>query len=209
MILKRGFVLLLLLIVCLFAPSTSFAHPGNTASDGCHYCWTNCAYWGEIYGQRHCHGGYSPPAPVVYNPLEYMQATKSLYPNYDGETFDIDIELDDSSPSSYSVTLNKCNGCNPGPSADFYTPKFSFVNVKPGRWYMNVKKEVGGYWTTTTVWTLDMPEWYPPPTPIPLPTTTPTQTPVLLNTVGGIPLLSYLFIGGGLTLFYFINKKKE
>lgn len=33
------------------------AHPGNTASDGCHYCRTNCDYWGEVYGERHCHGG--------------------------------------------------------------------------------------------------------------------------------------------------------
>jgi len=35
------------------------AHPGNTASDGCHYCRTNCDYWGEVYGERHCHGGNS------------------------------------------------------------------------------------------------------------------------------------------------------
>lgn len=47
-----------------FAVSVS-AHPGNTASDGMHYCWTNCSSWGEVYGQRHGHGGYtssySPP----------------------------------------------------------------------------------------------------------------------------------------------------
>lgn len=35
------------------------AHPGRTASDGCHYCRTNCAYWGEAAGARHCHGGYN------------------------------------------------------------------------------------------------------------------------------------------------------
>ena len=31
------------------------AHPGRTASDGCHYCRTNCAKWGEREGARHCH----------------------------------------------------------------------------------------------------------------------------------------------------------
>ena len=34
------------------------AHPGNTASDGCHYCWTNCDYWGEEWEERHCHWDY-------------------------------------------------------------------------------------------------------------------------------------------------------
>ena len=33
-----------------------FAHPGNTASDGCHYCRTNCDKWGVPWNQRHCHG---------------------------------------------------------------------------------------------------------------------------------------------------------
>ena len=34
----------------------SYAHPGGTASDGCHYCWTDCRKWEERYGVRHCHG---------------------------------------------------------------------------------------------------------------------------------------------------------
>lgn len=38
------------------------AHPGNTASDGCHYCRTNCDKWGEVYGERHCHGGSTSTA---------------------------------------------------------------------------------------------------------------------------------------------------
>ncbi len=33
------------------------AHPGNTASDGCHYCRTNCDEWGVAYDERHCHNG--------------------------------------------------------------------------------------------------------------------------------------------------------
>jgi hypothetical protein len=37
------------------------AHPGSTASDGCHYCRTNCDRWGEAYGERHCH---NTPAPT-------------------------------------------------------------------------------------------------------------------------------------------------
>lgn len=54
-----------LVVLALFlANSQVLAHPGNTAADGCHYCRTNCAKWGEIEGERHCHGG-TAPAPVA------------------------------------------------------------------------------------------------------------------------------------------------
>lgn len=43
------------LVLCLTSFSV-YAHPGRTASDGCHYCRTNCDKWGEQYGARHCHG---------------------------------------------------------------------------------------------------------------------------------------------------------
>jgi len=50
-------------------PNNSLAHPGNTASDGCHYCRTNCGRWGVPWNERHCHGGSislppaAPPPP--------------------------------------------------------------------------------------------------------------------------------------------------
>jgi hypothetical protein len=53
-------------------PMYSYAHPGNTAADGMHYCHTNCDYWGVPWGQRHGHGGgsYSSySAPVQYEPI--------------------------------------------------------------------------------------------------------------------------------------------
>ena len=31
------------------------AHPGGLASDGCHYCQTNCSSWGVRVNARHCH----------------------------------------------------------------------------------------------------------------------------------------------------------
>ena len=44
----------LALFVTLSA-STAWVHPGGIAADGCHYCRTNCAKWGEVAGDRHCH----------------------------------------------------------------------------------------------------------------------------------------------------------
>ena len=59
---------LLVLAVALTA-SPAGAHPGNRAADGCHYCRTNCTKWGEVAGERHCHGQKArsrqtgPPSP--------------------------------------------------------------------------------------------------------------------------------------------------
>ena len=56
----------------IFLPKNIFAHPGNTAADGCHYCRTNCDKWGVPWNERHCHGGAietikptSTPRPTV------------------------------------------------------------------------------------------------------------------------------------------------
>ena len=47
-----------LLFTSLILTSQVFAHPGRTASDGCHYCRTNCDKWGVPWNVRHCHNGH-------------------------------------------------------------------------------------------------------------------------------------------------------
>ena len=44
------------LILTTLASAVVSAHPGRTASDGCHYCRTNCDQWGVPWNVRHCHG---------------------------------------------------------------------------------------------------------------------------------------------------------
>ena len=68
------------LFVAVVGPgaAAALAHPGRTASDGCHYCRTNCASWGVPQDQRHCHngggggsgtsGGSAPPADTTPPP---------------------------------------------------------------------------------------------------------------------------------------------
>jgi len=56
-----------LLVVFLFKTPV-FAHPGRTASDGCHYCRTRCGYWGVPWNARHCHGGTVPAPPPKVEP---------------------------------------------------------------------------------------------------------------------------------------------
>ena len=47
-------------LLVLFPVAPSWGHPGNTAADGCHFCRTNCAQWGEVAGTRHCHEERQP-----------------------------------------------------------------------------------------------------------------------------------------------------
>jgi len=68
------------LAVFLFSTEVK-AHPGNTASDGCHYCRTNCSKWGEVSGARHCHGGYVAPAPIKPPPPKYAPPPPSPKPS--------------------------------------------------------------------------------------------------------------------------------
>ena len=49
------------------------AHPGRTASDGCHYCWTNCDRWGEAEGARHCHGNNIEEFSPKFTPIGHHE----------------------------------------------------------------------------------------------------------------------------------------
>lgn len=64
---KKWMLLLSTLAVLIFMyPKNSYAHPGRTAADGCHYCRTNCDRWGVAWNERHCHGGssYKSTTPI-------------------------------------------------------------------------------------------------------------------------------------------------
>jgi len=58
-----------LIILSIFIPSSILAHPGRTASDGCHYCRTNCDRWDVGWNVRYCHNGYSEPEPIYIAPV--------------------------------------------------------------------------------------------------------------------------------------------
>ena len=64
---RIAIIIVLTIISFLAVIPFSYAHPGNTASDGCHYCRTNCDSWGQLWNQRHCHGGYSSPPASNYS----------------------------------------------------------------------------------------------------------------------------------------------
>lgn len=67
-------------VLVLMSASPSLAHPGNTASDGCHYCRTNCDYWGVPWNERHCHGGYVAPEPIYVAPTSVPAQNNIVIP---------------------------------------------------------------------------------------------------------------------------------
>lgn len=102
-------LLTLLLFFCAISQQVQ-AHPGNTASDGCHYCRTNCSSWGYTYGVRHCHGGgFSTPSvtPTYTTPtftIPTYDTTPSCplnaYYDYSGDSCVCNY--------GYTVSNNKC-----------------------------------------------------------------------------------------------------
>jgi hypothetical protein len=75
-------ILIIASLPLLFSFSNSaYAHPGNTAYDGCHYCWTNCTKWGREYGVRHCHGGLKEDAP---KPPNFLDTNTKVEHTHDG-----------------------------------------------------------------------------------------------------------------------------
>lgn len=47
--------IIIFVTVLIIFTQNIFAHPGNTDSDGCHTCRTNCEKWGLNYDEYHCH----------------------------------------------------------------------------------------------------------------------------------------------------------
>ena len=73
-----------LTLAVVLTASPALAHPGGLAADGCHYCRTNCAEWGEVEGARHCHDRTSPPQPA---PAPEEVAGRAVV--IDGDTLDV------------------------------------------------------------------------------------------------------------------------
>lgn len=79
----------IIIMASLFAGAAPFfvsAHPGRTASDGCHYCRTNCDYWGVPWNERHCHGGtiiepsLTPPPTPIQTPAQTAPSPQPVIP---------------------------------------------------------------------------------------------------------------------------------
>lgn len=106
-------ILVFLLLTLVFIAPVS-AHPGRTASDGCHYCRTNCDRWGVPWNARHCHGGYSTPYTTPYStPYSTPYITppdSTTTPLTPGKVHGTQTQNDDSSFWTGLITLGILGG---------------------------------------------------------------------------------------------------
>ncbi len=189
-----------------------------SARSGC------CSWHGGVCGSSccdgtplsaKCGGGYFYEEDTYYvpPPPTYPSTIKASFypsPNDDGSTFNIIFDVKDPNFTAYSAVISKCAGCDPGPLTDFTSNPLYFENVAPGTWYVNVKKTIGGRWSTVAYWTITVPQWYPPsPTPTPTPeltlTSTKSTTDTLFETGSLIIVVIFFLYIGVVTLFMVVR----
>ncbi len=119
-----------LVLLLLLSPSTVFAHPGNTAADGCHYCRTNCDKWGVAWNQRHCHNGNVPviiPTTKVV-PTRKPIPTKTLAPTPTPTAIPTEIPATPSPSPEVSPTISLQQDQQIS-KVKFWTKFFRFLGV--------------------------------------------------------------------------------
>ncbi len=144
----------------------------------------------------------APVAPK--NPVG--QGTHTFFPHEDEALYDVKMDWGDTSALSYSIAISKTAGGNPGPNPDTASSEYTFRNIAPGRWYVNIKANMGGYWSEIAYWTIDVPKWVKPsPTPTRLITPTPEVQSASEDSSGD--LLALVLVGGGIATVWALSRK--
>ncbi len=127
---------------CLLSPVFVAAHPGNTASDGKHYCRTNCASWGVPYGQRHGHGysGYS--AYSGYTSSSYTPSVPTYKSNNDCPSYAYAY-----SGSCYTLPSNARKNAFSG-----FSCNYGYESVDIGLSKQCLPDVENGYYIGSTLW---------------------------------------------------------
>jgi len=111
--------------VAVIIPLPSFAHPGNTAADGCHYCRTNCDKWGVPWNERHCHRSKGVPQPS--EPIRSHRGEPQGYttpaPDYKTPTIPKSKPIPTKQQSTSSSSISASSLKKSSPSVNSTNPK--------------------------------------------------------------------------------------
>ncbi len=132
--------ILFVFVFLIFTVSNIDAHPGNTASDGCHFCLTNCEKWGYTYDTRHGHNGetcnpsmgpidplYSAPTPTSTPTATPTAIQTPNIPNAQGRVLGITYIGD----CQWSVSM-EATGLRPGSDVLVSDIEFDYYDCKTG-----------------------------------------------------------------------------
>ena len=223
---NKLFILVFIFFFLFFLGNVSYAHPGNVSYDGCHYCWTNCSYWGFTYGTRHnrdnpantcaCDANLGPKDPLYCTPQVIAPITDELstFINSKGTTefsflsdgsTSVKFSFTDTAPTQYSLALSRYRGEDPGPLADTSSTTYTFTNAQEGQEYINVKKLINGYWSGVYTWDVNVPAWSQP-TDTPTPTIEPSTQSNPNNNLTLAAIFGFSAIG---VAGYYIGKQNK
>ena len=162
---RRAKVLITALFLAVFLYSANSAN----ATRGCCSWHGGVSYCDSSVGRYVCNDGtyspscgcaYAPPKPICVKPNLGKNANWNFSTN--GCNQDITISWDKGSLDDfYSIQVSKSPGADPGPISDTSTTSFTFKDVKPGKWYVNVKPGRSCGWGDIAYWTVDVPEVVP------------------------------------------------
>ncbi len=117
-------------------PKSVHAHSGNTDSNGCHTCRTNCPSYGLDYGEYHCHNpksnSYVQPIDPIATLPPHEFTTYSTLPKYE----EMPRVQQMPTPPTYYQTTNRED-----PEDDSWAPVGVVAAIVGGLWFL-VKSKV-------------------------------------------------------------------
>ncbi len=159
-----------LLIVVSFTLVTLLPQNIALAKSGCCSWHGGVSYCDTSAGRYVCNDGtYSPSCGCTYiapKPVCVYPSLKNGKGNYtfsqNGCSQDVTFTWDKGTNDDfYSIGISKNAGADPGPLSDTNTQRFVFKDVKPGKWYINVKPGRSCGWGDIVYWEVDVPEATP------------------------------------------------
>lgn len=158
------------LVIILSFFSLTFLVPRlSLATSGCCSWHGGVSYCDSSVGTYVCNDGtyspscgcyYSAPIPVCVKPTIGKSGNWTTAQNGCNQdvTFTWDKGIDD---DFYSIVISKYKGGDPGPLSDTSSRSFVFKDVKPGKWYINLKPGRSCGWGDTVYWEVDVPSVAP------------------------------------------------
>lgn len=197
----------------VFARSGCCSHHGGVCGCGCCDGTSLSATCAPYYPS--CGGGYETTNYISKRTIPTnTSASWNYFINSEGGV-DMMIDWDRPDKKLYSIVLSKYAGGDPGPNADTNESEYVFKNVKPGKWYINIKEEFDGYWSEVAYWTADIPNNvketaipYPTPTLIPTKKVSPaTKSTSSEDSSNSLQTIAMVALGGG--IYHYFNKIKR
>lgn len=173
-------ILFIVVLLFLFIVSRVDARSGCCSYHGGQsYCDSSVGRWVCNDGtySPSCGCGYLPPIVDPFPPTPQAPIINAgfTYEANANQTYNVTMKWNHVDNTGFSLALHNIAGGDPGPLTDTTNDYFTFYNVSPGVYYVDMKVGINGIWSNVTYWKIEVPNWRAP-TPTPTPTNAPEPT---------------------------------